>query len=57
MPDLVARRDRAAAPLGLDLPDQAEVLARLREVAVGVGESFVLAFPPADHAYAPLVRN
>ncbi|MYR20182.1 hypothetical protein [Streptomyces sp. SID6137] len=57
MPDLEARRDRAAAALGLDLPDQAEVLARLREVAVGVGESFVLAFPPEDHAYAPLVKD
>ncbi|MFD4413590.1 hypothetical protein [Streptomyces sp. NPDC058476] len=42
MPDLVARRDRAAASLGLGLPGQAEALARLREVATRCGEDFVL---------------
>jgi hypothetical protein len=57
MPDLVARRDRAAAALGLDLPEQAEVLARLREVAVRVGESFVLIFTPEGHPYEPLIRS
>ncbi|MFB7864826.1 hypothetical protein [Streptomyces sp. NPDC056069] len=54
MPDLAARRDRAAAALGLGLPDQAEVLARLREVATGPGEEFVLIFTPEGHPYAPL---
>ncbi|MFF7865545.1 hypothetical protein ACFZCT_03665 [Streptomyces qaidamensis] len=57
MPDLVARRDRAAAALGLDLPEQAEVLARLREVPVRVGESFVLIFTPEGHPYEPLIRS
>ncbi|MFD7978693.1 hypothetical protein [Streptomyces sp. NPDC059071] len=57
MPDLMARRDRAAAALGLDLPAQADVLARLREVAVGIGENFVLVFTPEGHPYEPLIRN
>ncbi|MEU0354238.1 hypothetical protein [Streptomyces cyaneofuscatus] len=57
MPDLVARRDRAAADLGLDLPEQAEALARLREVAIRVGERFVLIFTPEGHAYEPLIRS
>ncbi|MFH8468129.1 hypothetical protein [Streptomyces sp. NPDC017991] len=57
MPDLVARRERAAAALGLDLPDQADVLVRLREVTVGVGENFVLIFTPEGHPYEPLIRN
>ncbi|MET7986882.1 hypothetical protein [Streptomyces sp. NPDC005281] len=58
MPDLVARRDRAAAALGLGLglglPDQAEALARLREVATQLGEDFVLIFTPEGHPYEPL---
>ncbi|MDX3639987.1 hypothetical protein [Streptomyces sp. MB09-02B] len=57
MPDLVARRDRAAAALGLGLPEQGEVLARLWEVAVRVGESFVLILTPEGHRYEPLIRN
>ncbi|MFE4660865.1 hypothetical protein ACFRFJ_29760 [Streptomyces hydrogenans] len=57
MPDLVARRDRAAAALGLDLPAQADVLVRLREVAVRMGENFVLIFTPEGHPYEPLIRN
>ncbi|MBG7699973.1 hypothetical protein HCJ76_18255 [Streptomyces sp. MC1] len=57
VPDLVARRDRAAAALGLDLPDPADALARLREVAVRVGEDFVLIFTPEGHPYEPLIRN
>ncbi|MEV1066208.1 hypothetical protein [Streptomyces sp. NPDC050263] len=36
MPDLAARRDRAAAALGLTLPGEADALARLRDVAVAV---------------------
>ncbi|MEW2513879.1 hypothetical protein [Streptomyces sp. NPDC046870] len=54
MPDLAARRDRAAAALGLDLPSQAEVLARSREVATRLGEDFVLIFTPEGHPYDPL---
>ncbi|MFF8262720.1 hypothetical protein [Streptomyces virginiae] len=54
MPDLAARRDRAAAALGLDLPGQAEVLARLRKVATRLGEDFVLIYTPEGHPYEPL---
>ncbi|MFF5703153.1 hypothetical protein ACFY7H_11700 [Streptomyces sp. NPDC012794] len=54
MPDLVARRDRAAAALGLDLPRQTEALARLREVATRLGEDFVLIYTPEGHPYEPL---
>ncbi|MFJ3830117.1 hypothetical protein ACIPWI_19405 [Streptomyces sp. NPDC090046] len=54
MPDLVTRRDRAAAALGLDLPDRAEVLDRLREVATQLGADFVLIFTPEGHPYEPL---
>lgn len=57
MPDLVARRDRAAAALGLDLPDQADALARMREVAVRVGKDFVLIFTPEGHPYKALIGN
>ncbi|WP_103511367.1 hypothetical protein [Streptomyces sp. SM13] len=57
MPDLVARRDRAAAALGLELPGQAEVLARLREVATRLGEDFVLIFTPEGHPYEPLFTD
>ncbi|MEU9234489.1 hypothetical protein [Streptomyces subrutilus] len=54
MLDLAARRDRAAAALGLDLPGQAEVLARLVEVATRLGEDFVLIYTPEGHPYEPL---
>ncbi|MFE6848243.1 hypothetical protein [Streptomyces sp. NPDC057686] len=54
MPDLAARRDRAAAALGLELPGQAEVLARLRKVATQLGEDFVLIYTPEGHPYEPL---
>ncbi|MEV7655901.1 hypothetical protein AB0O39_17180 [Streptomyces anulatus] len=54
MPDFVALRDRAAAALGLGLPDQAAVLARLREVATRPGEDFVLILTPEGHPYEPL---
>ncbi|MDQ0955125.1 hypothetical protein QFZ24_009048 [Streptomyces phaeochromogenes] len=57
MPDLVARRERAAAALDLSLSDQADVLARLREVAVRAGEDFVLIFTPEGNPYEPLIRN
>ncbi|WP_306324575.1 hypothetical protein [Streptomyces venezuelae] len=54
LPDFVARRDRAAAALGLGLPDQAEALSRLREVATRLGEDYVLIFTPEGHSYEPL---
>ncbi|MFC5108004.1 hypothetical protein [Kibdelosporangium philippinense] len=53
-PDLPERRDRAAAALGLTLPTEAEVLARLREVATGPGKDYVLIFTPENTAYEPL---
>ncbi|GGX82338.1 hypothetical protein GCM10010515_57300 [Streptomyces fructofermentans] len=57
MPDLVARRDRAAAALGLDLPDHMEVLGRLQEVAVGEGGNFVLILTPEGYPYEPLISS
>jgi hypothetical protein len=57
IPDLVARRDRAAAALGLDLPGQADVLARLQEVALGIGENFVFILTSEGYPYEPLFRN
>ncbi|MEU7733195.1 hypothetical protein AB0B51_08670 [Streptomyces griseus] len=57
MPDLVARRDRAAAALGVGLPAQADVLARLRETAVGIGENYVLILTPEGQPYETLIRN
>lgn len=54
MPDLVARRDRAAKALGLTLPSAAEALERLREVAVGRREEFVLVLRSEGHPYEPL---
>ncbi|GAA1383230.1 hypothetical protein GCM10009639_03280 [Kitasatospora putterlickiae] len=53
MPDLSARRDRAAAALGLELPTEEAVLARLREVCTGAGEEFVLLFTPENSPYEP----
>ncbi|WEB38197.1 hypothetical protein MOV08_01995 [Streptomyces yunnanensis] len=57
MPDLMARRDRAAAALGLDLPAEEDALARMREVALGAGEDFVLVFTPEGEPYAPLISD
>lgn len=57
MPDLVPRRDRAAAALGLDLPAQADALARLREVAVRMRKNYVLIFTPECYPYGPLITN
>ncbi|MFD7785462.1 hypothetical protein ACFV4Q_20565 [Streptomyces nojiriensis] len=57
IPDLLARRDRAAAALGLDLCTEAVVLDRLREVALGAGEDFVLIFTPEGYPYEPLIRS
>ncbi|MFD3424082.1 hypothetical protein [Streptomyces decoyicus] len=57
MPDLTVRRDRAAAALGLGLPTEAEVLARLREVATEAGKDFILIFTPEDEPYDPLIKE
>lgn len=56
MPDLAARRDRAAAALGLTLPTEGQALGRLREVATGLGRDFVLVLTPEDEPYEPLIR-
>lgn len=57
MPDLWARRDRAAAALGLSLPTEAEALARLHETATVVGRDFVLIFTPEDEPYNALIED
>ncbi|MFF5184751.1 hypothetical protein ACFY30_13335 [Streptomyces sp. NPDC000345] len=46
--------DRAAAALGLDLPDEATALNRLREVALGPGKDHVLVSGPEGDPYEPL---
>ncbi|MGW3039506.1 hypothetical protein ACWC9T_05510 [Kitasatospora sp. NPDC001159] len=55
-PDLFADRDAAAAALGLEVPTVAEALARLREVAFGLGERYVLLNAVEGNAYEPLLR-
>ncbi|MDQ1051161.1 hypothetical protein [Streptomyces sp. V4I2] len=57
MPDLVPRRDRAAAALGLALAAEGDVLARLREVALGIGKDFALIFTPEGEPYDPLFEG
>ncbi|MEU6553212.1 hypothetical protein ABZ915_23455 [Streptomyces sp. NPDC046915] len=57
MPDLFAQRDRAAAALGLALAAEGDALARLREVALGVGKDFVLIFTPEGEPYDPLFEG
>jgi hypothetical protein len=57
LPDLALRRERAAAALGLDLPSEADVLARLREVATTAGKDFILIFTPEDEPYDPLLKD
>ncbi|MEW2554506.1 hypothetical protein AB0957_22580 [Streptomyces zhihengii] len=54
MPDLAAGRARAAAALGLELPDRSAVLARLSEVATRLGKDYVLIFTPEGNPYEPL---
>ncbi|MER7753132.1 hypothetical protein [Kitasatospora sp. NPDC097643] len=56
-PDLYAERDAAAAALGLDVPSPAEALARLREVALGLGPAYVLLNAEEGCAYQPLFRT
>ncbi|OIJ68191.1 hypothetical protein [Streptomyces mangrovisoli] len=55
MPDLPQRRERAAAALGLVLPGEAEVLARLQQVARGAGDDYVLLYAPENEPYTPLI--
>ncbi|MFJ6382281.1 hypothetical protein ACIQI7_20045 [Kitasatospora sp. NPDC092039] len=55
-PGLLAERDAAAAALGLDVPSTAEALARLRELALGLGASYVLLNAEEGNAYRPLLR-
>ncbi|GAA3964528.1 hypothetical protein GCM10023085_53860 [Actinomadura viridis] len=57
IPDLAVQRDRAAAALGLDLPAEADVLARLREVATQAGADHTLIFTPEDTPYAALIKR
>ncbi|MFF7987940.1 hypothetical protein ACFZDK_54555 [Streptomyces sp. NPDC007901] len=57
IPDLVTRRNRAAAALGLVLPTEGDVLARLQEVALGMGKDFVLVFTPEGAPYDPLFES
>ncbi|WBO68823.1 hypothetical protein [Streptomyces camelliae] len=57
MPDLVARRDHAAATLGLALPAEGDALTRLRDVALGTGKDFVLIFTPEGEPYEPLFEG
>lgn len=57
MPDLADRRDRAAAALGLALPSEADVLARLREVATGAGKDVVLVYTPEGTPYRRLITG
>jgi hypothetical protein len=56
MPDLDELRDRAARDLGLDLPGEAEVIERVREVALGAGEEYVLLNAEEGCAYRPLIE-
>ncbi|MEV6302557.1 hypothetical protein AB0M02_24300 [Actinoplanes sp. NPDC051861] len=56
IPDLFAQRDRAAAVLGLDLPSEADVLARLHAVATGAGREFDLIFTPEGNTYERLIQ-
>ncbi|MEU8995293.1 hypothetical protein AB0C95_10850 [Streptomyces caniferus] len=56
MPDLAAQRDRAAAVLGLELPPESAVLARLREAAIEKAKDFVLIYTPENTPYEPLFK-
>jgi hypothetical protein len=49
--------DRAAAALGLALPAEGDVLARLREVALGIGKDFVLIFTSEGEPCDPLFEG
>ncbi|MEV5375937.1 hypothetical protein AB0L26_08150 [Streptomyces nondiastaticus] len=55
-PDLIAQRDRAAAALGIDLPPETDVLARLHKLATETGRDFTLIFTPEGEPYNPLIK-
>ena len=57
MPDLDADRDHVAERLGLDLPSEDAALARLREVALGIGKDFTLIFTPEGTSYRQLITG
>ncbi|WP_042369498.1 hypothetical protein [Streptacidiphilus neutrinimicus] len=57
IPDLAVRRTRAAQALDLELPATADVMARLRQIATGAGEDYVLIFTPEGEPYEPLIKN
>ncbi|PPK69048.1 hypothetical protein V5P93_001424 [Actinokineospora auranticolor] len=54
-PDLLPQRERAAAVLGLELPDGATALARLREVATSAGPDFALVLTSDNEPYRQLI--
>ncbi|GAA0466059.1 hypothetical protein [Streptomyces olivaceiscleroticus] len=54
IPDLAARAGRTATTLGLALPDEKDALARLRQVASGIGKDFVLILTEEGEPYEPL---
>ena len=56
-PDLDRRLARAAALLGLDLPDENDALARLREVVKVTGPHYTLIFTPEGTPYEPLLTG
>lgn len=51
MPELDAHRDHVAVLLALDLPPEEAILARLREVALGMGKDFTLIVTPEGTSY------
>ncbi|MFF1906219.1 hypothetical protein [Kitasatospora sp. NPDC058218] len=55
-PGLLADRDAAAAALGIELPTEAEALARLHAVATGPGQGVVLLNAVERTAYDALIR-
>jgi hypothetical protein len=57
MPDLDANSDRVAARLGLELPSEEAALAKLREVALGIGNDFTLIFTPEGTPYRQLITG
>jgi len=57
MPDLDRRLARAATLLGLDLPDESDALARLREVVTVTGPQYTLIFTPDGTPYEPLLMG
>lgn len=57
MPDLDANRDHVADRLGLELPSEEAAMAKLREVALGIGKDFALIFTPEGTTYRQLITE